>query len=39
MAGGFINQSCKGQEKIILIRTANKEFPLMQMWVSSTHYF
>ena len=31
MAGRFIDQRCKGQERIISIRIANKEVILMQM--------
>ena len=38
MAGWFIDQRHKEQEKIISITVANKKVVLMQMWAESTHW-
>ena len=38
MAGWFIDQTHKGEGKIISVRIASKELSLMQMWVKSTHW-
>ena len=38
MAGWFIGQRRKEQERIILSTIANKDVALMQMWVKSTHW-
>ena len=37
IAGRFIDQRRKGQERIISITIDYKEITLMQMWVKSTH--
>ena len=38
MAGRFIEQKHKEQERIISITIANKEVDLIQMWVKSIHW-